>query len=109
MVSLLLDFENELSIDFSRIPSDEDEDYIDYGEAILAFYASLVELLGRCAPSEETIKMGKSDSIRGRSILRSLVSMDDLEGVLSLRYGRLCFSLRFNQDFLLGALILIYY
>ncbi len=30
--------------------------------------------------------MGKSDSIRARSILRSLVSMDDLEGVLSLRF-----------------------
>lgn len=56
------------------------------GGAILTFYVSLVELLGRCAPSEETIKMGKSDSIRARSILRSLVSMDDLEGVLALRF-----------------------
>ena len=46
----------------------------------------MVELLGRCAPSEETIKMGKSDSIRARSILRSLVSMEDLEGVLSIRF-----------------------
>ena len=72
--------------DFSRIPSEEDEDYIDLGGAILTFYVSLVELLGRCAPSEETIKMGKSDSIRARSILRSLVSMDDLEGVLALRF-----------------------
>ena len=45
-----------------------------------------MELLGRCAPSEETIKMGKSDSIRARSILRSLVSMEDLEGVLALRF-----------------------
>lgn len=81
-----IDFMNDNKFDFGRIPSDEDEDYIDFGEAILAFYASLVELLGRCAPSEETIKMGKSDSIRGRSILRSLVSMDDLEGVLSLRF-----------------------
>lgn len=52
----------------------------------MSFYASLVELLGRCAPSEETIKMGKSDSIRARSILRSLVSMEDLEGVLALRF-----------------------
>jgi ryanodine receptor 2 len=72
--------------DFTRIPSEDDEDYIDIGGAILSFYASLVELLGRCAPSEETIKMGKSDSIRARSILRSLVSMEDLEGVLSLRF-----------------------
>lgn len=30
--------------------------------------------------------MGKSDSIRARSILRSLVSMEDLEGVLSIRF-----------------------
>jgi ryanodine receptor 2 len=30
--------------------------------------------------------MGKSDSIRARSILRSLVSMEDLEGVLALRF-----------------------
>ena len=72
--------------DFTRIPSEEDEDYIDQGGAILSFYASLVELLGRCAPNEELIKMGKSDSIRARSILRSLVSMEDLEGVLSLRF-----------------------
>jgi ryanodine receptor 2 len=72
--------------DFSRIPPEDDDDYIDIGGAILSFYASLVELLGRCAPSEETIKMGKSDSIRARSILRSLVSMEDLEGVLALRF-----------------------
>lgn len=30
--------------------------------------------------------MGKSDSIRARSILRSLVSMEDLEGVLGIRF-----------------------
>ena len=30
--------------------------------------------------------MGKTDSIRARSILRSLVSLEDLEGVLSLRF-----------------------
>lgn len=81
-----IDFSNNNKFDFSRIPSEEDEDYIDIGGAILSFYASLVELLGRCAPSEETIKMGKPDSIRARSILRSLVSMDDLEGVLGLRF-----------------------
>lgn len=53
---------------------------------MVSFYISLVELLGRSAPSEETIKMGKSDSIRARSILRSLVSMEDLERVLSIRF-----------------------
>ncbi len=56
------------------------------GVAILNFYSSLVELMGRCAPSEETIKAGRSDSLRARAILRSLVSMEDLEGVLGLRF-----------------------
>jgi hypothetical protein len=45
-----------------------------------------VELLGRCAPSEETIKMGKPNAIRAQSILKSLVSMHDLEGVLGLKF-----------------------
>ena len=39
------------------MPSEDDEDYIDMGSAILAFYSTLVDLLGRCAPSEETIKV----------------------------------------------------
>ena len=56
------------------------------GGAILTFYSSLVDLLGRCAPEAEAIKSGRSDSIRARSILRSLVSMEDLEGVLGLRF-----------------------
>lgn len=56
------------------------------GGAILTFYSSLVDLLGRCAPDAEAIKSGRSDSIRARSILRSLVSMEDLEGVLGLRF-----------------------
>lgn len=30
--------------------SDDDEDYIDTGAAILSFYCTLVDLLGRCAP-----------------------------------------------------------
>ncbi|ESO90186.1 hypothetical protein LOTGIDRAFT_123762 [Lottia gigantea] len=64
----------------------DDEDYIDMGGAIISFYASLVDLLGRCAPDAETIKAGRSDSVRARAILRSLVSMEDLEGVLSLRF-----------------------
>ena len=56
------------------------------GAARLNFYASLVELLGRCAPDAEIIKAGRSDSIRARAILRSLVSIEDLEGVLGLRF-----------------------
>ncbi|KAJ8309071.1 hypothetical protein KUTeg_013945 [Tegillarca granosa] len=72
--------------DFSALPPEDDEDYIDMGGAILNFYSSLVDLLGRCAPDAETIKAGRSDSIRARAILRSLVSMEDLEGVLGLRF-----------------------
>ena len=56
------------------------------GGAILQFYSSLVDLLGRCAPDAEAIKAGRSDSLRARAILRSLVSMEDLEGVLGLRF-----------------------
>ena len=32
------------------------------------------------------LQAGRSDSLRARAILRSLVSMDDLEGVLGLRF-----------------------
>ncbi|CAF2039726.1 unnamed protein product, partial [Rotaria magnacalcarata] len=69
-----------------RLPYEDDEEYIDLGAAELSFYAILVELLGRCAPSEETIKMGKPNAIRAKSILKSLVSMHDLEGVLGLKF-----------------------
>ncbi|XP_064602338.1 ryanodine receptor 2-like [Liolophura sinensis] len=72
--------------DFSLLPPEDDEDYIDMGGAILNFYSSLVDLLGRCAPDAETIKAGRSDSLRARAILRSLVSMEDLEGVLGLQF-----------------------
>ena len=50
------------------------------------FYSSLVDLLGKCAPDAETIKAGRSDCLRARAILRSLVSMEDLEGVLALHF-----------------------
>lgn len=69
-----------------RLPYEDDEEYIDLGAAELSFYAILVELLGRCAPSEETIKMGKPNAARAKSILKSLVSMHDLEGVLGLKF-----------------------
>ena len=72
--------------DFSTLPPEDDEDYVDMGSAILTFYASLVDLLGRCAPDAESIKAGRSDALRARAILRSLVSMEDLEGVLGLRF-----------------------
>lgn len=35
--------------------NDDDEDYIDTGAAILNFYCTLVDLLGRCAPDVNVI------------------------------------------------------
>lgn len=65
---------------------DEDEDYIDTGNAILTFYCTLVDLLGRCAPESSVIEQGKNESLRARAILRSLVPLEDLQGVLSLKF-----------------------
>ncbi|KAI4471407.1 ran binding protein 9-related [Holotrichia oblita] len=65
---------------------EEDEDYIDTGAAILNFYCTLVDLLGRCAPDASVIALGKNESLRARAILRSLVPLEDLQGVLSLRF-----------------------
>ncbi|KAL1124812.1 hypothetical protein AAG570_001433 [Ranatra chinensis] len=76
----LLQFEHPLP------ESDEDEDYIDTGAAILAFYCTLVDLLGRCAPDTTVIAQGKNESLRARAILRSLVPLEDLHGVLALRF-----------------------
>lgn len=66
--------------------NEDDEDYIDTGAAILNFYCTLVDVLGRCAPEASTIAQGKNECLRARAILRSLVPMEDLEGVLSLRF-----------------------
>lgn len=66
--------------------SDGDEDYIDTGAAILGFYCTLVDLLGRCAPEPSVIDQGKNESLRARAILRSLVPLEDLQGVLSLKF-----------------------
>ncbi|XP_015040429.2 ryanodine receptor isoform X8 [Drosophila pseudoobscura] len=66
--------------------SEEDEDYIDTGAAILNFYCTLVDLLGRCAPDASVIEQGKNESLRARAILRSLVPLEDLQGVLSLKF-----------------------
>ena len=71
---------------FHTLPPEDDEDYIDMGASVLDFYSSLVDLLGKSAPEAEAIKAGRSDSLRARAILRSLVSMEDLEGVLALRF-----------------------
>lgn len=66
---------------------DDDENWIDTGAGILNFYCTLVDLLGRCAPEASVIAQGKNDSLRARAILRSLVPLDDLQGVLSLRFN----------------------
>uniref|UniRef100_X1Z8I7 Ryanodine receptor n=1 Tax=Capitella teleta TaxID=283909 RepID=X1Z8I7_CAPTE len=71
---------------FSTLPPEDDEDYLDIGAARLTFYSSLVDLLGRCAPEADAITAGRSDSLRARAILRSLISLDDLEGVLGQRF-----------------------
>ncbi|XP_033127881.1 ryanodine receptor 2-like [Anneissia japonica] len=68
-------------------PVPEDEDDVDMGGAILTFYAVLIDLLGRCAPDKQVLSHGKSESQRMRAILRSLVALDDLEGVLSLKFN----------------------
>lgn len=52
-----------------------------------------MDLLGRCAPEPGVIAQGKNESLRARAILRSLVPLEDLEGVLSLR-----FTLQNNND-----------
>lgn len=56
------------------------------GSAILNFYCTLVDVLGRCAPETATLQQGKNECLRTRAILRSLVPIEDLEGVLSLRF-----------------------
>lgn len=50
---MILQFEHPLP------ESDDDEDYIDTGAAILNFYCTLVDLLGRCAPDSSVIEQGK--------------------------------------------------
>ncbi|WKY11480.1 hypothetical protein Q1695_003218 [Nippostrongylus brasiliensis] len=64
----------------------EGEDYLDLGAATLDFYSSLVDLLAKCAPDPLAIQAGKGDSLRARAILRSLISLDDLGQILSLRF-----------------------
>ena len=73
-------------IDHPMPQGEDDEDFIDTGAAILSFYCTLVDLLGRCAPEPAVIAQGKNESLRARAILRSLVPLEDLEGVLSLKF-----------------------
>ncbi|XP_039761395.1 ryanodine receptor isoform X13 [Pararge aegeria] len=82
----LRDEEGDINFSHPLPQSDDDEDYIDTGAAILNFYCTLVDLLGRCAPDAGVIALGKNESLRARAILRSLVPLEDLQGVLSLRF-----------------------
>ncbi|MEQ2219175.1 Ryanodine receptor 2, partial [Xenoophorus captivus] len=65
-----------------------DNDLIHMGHAIMTFYSALIDLLGRCAPEMHLIQGGKGEAIRIRAILRSLIPVQDLEGVISI-----CFQL----------------
>ncbi|KAM4598949.1 ryanodine receptor 2 [Fundulus diaphanus] len=67
---------------------DSDDDLIHIGHAIMTFYSALIDLLGRCAPEMHLIQGGKGEAIRIRAILRSLIPVQDLEGVISI-----CFQL----------------
>ncbi|XP_027862465.1 ryanodine receptor 2 [Xiphophorus couchianus] len=65
-----------------------EDDLIHMGHAIMTFYSALIDLLGRCAPEMHLIQGGKGEAIRIRAILRSLIPVQDLEGVISI-----CFQL----------------
>uniref|UniRef100_A0A3B3HPU3 Ryanodine receptor 2 n=1 Tax=Oryzias latipes TaxID=8090 RepID=A0A3B3HPU3_ORYLA len=61
-----------------------DDDRIQMGHAIMTFYSALIDLLGRCAPETHLIQEGKGEAIRVRAILRSLIPIQDIEGVVSI-------------------------
>uniref|UniRef100_A0A8D0HN71 Ryanodine receptor 2 n=1 Tax=Sphenodon punctatus TaxID=8508 RepID=A0A8D0HN71_SPHPU len=65
---------------------EEEDDTIHMGNAIMNFYAALIDLLGRCAPEMHLIHAGKGEAIRIRSILRSLIPLEDLVGVISIPF-----------------------
>uniref|UniRef100_A0A8K9UIP4 Ryanodine receptor 2 n=1 Tax=Oncorhynchus mykiss TaxID=8022 RepID=A0A8K9UIP4_ONCMY len=70
----------------SPTSEDEEDDTIHMGNAIMTFYAALIDLLGRCAPEMHLIHAGKGEAIRIRAILRSLIPIEDLEGVISIPF-----------------------
>ena len=76
----------------------DSEDYVDMGEAILNFYSVLVDLLGRCSPDAQQLVHARSDSVRARAILQSLVPLADLEGVLSMKFFIPNFSLLESKE-----------
>uniref|UniRef100_A0A8C5FWP2 Ryanodine receptor 2 n=1 Tax=Gadus morhua TaxID=8049 RepID=A0A8C5FWP2_GADMO len=66
---------------------DEEDDTIHMGNAVMTFYAALIDLLGRCAPEMHLIHAGKGEAVRIRAILRSLIPIQDLEGVISIPFS----------------------
>uniref|UniRef100_A0A8C4H809 Ryanodine receptor 2b (cardiac) n=1 Tax=Dicentrarchus labrax TaxID=13489 RepID=A0A8C4H809_DICLA len=72
------------SMDGPYVVQDNDDDLIHMGHAIMTFYSALIDLLGRCAPEMHLIQGGKGEAIRIRAILRSLIPIQDLEGVISI-------------------------
>nr|XP_032804165.1 ryanodine receptor 2-like isoform X12 [Petromyzon marinus] len=88
VASLLQDWNDESQINSFTWGEDEEEDEeaVHMGNAIMTFYAALIDLLGRCAPETHLILTGKGEAIRIRSILRSLVPIGDLEGVISIPF-----------------------
>uniref|UniRef100_A0A4W3IRR6 Ryanodine receptor 2 n=1 Tax=Callorhinchus milii TaxID=7868 RepID=A0A4W3IRR6_CALMI len=82
----------EEAIKISEDPSngpdieEEEDDTIHMGNAIMTFYSALIDLLGRCAPEIHLINAGKGEAIRIKAILRSLIPLEDLEGVISIPF-----------------------
>uniref|UniRef100_A0A7N6A8U4 Ryanodine receptor 2 n=1 Tax=Anabas testudineus TaxID=64144 RepID=A0A7N6A8U4_ANATE len=66
---------------------EDEDDTIHMGNAIMTFYAALIDLLGRCAPEMHLIHAGKGEAIRIRAILRSLIPIEDLVGVISIPFS----------------------
>nr|XP_040033351.1 ryanodine receptor 2 isoform X4 [Gasterosteus aculeatus aculeatus] len=78
---------SESSKTLSDMLEEEEDDTIHMGDAIMTFYAALIDLLGRCAPEMHLIHAGKGEAIRIRAILRSLIPIDDLVGVISIPFS----------------------
>ncbi|XP_035526010.1 ryanodine receptor 2-like [Morone saxatilis] len=78
---------SESSKTLSGMLKEEEDDTIHMGNAIMTFYAALIDLLGRCAPEMHLIHAGKGEAIRIRAILRSLIPIEDLVGVISISFS----------------------
>ncbi|XP_028331499.1 ryanodine receptor 2 isoform X4 [Gouania willdenowi] len=78
---------SESSKTLSGMLEEEEDDTIHMGNAIMTFYAALIDLLGRCAPEMHLIHAGKGEAIRIRAILRSLIPIEDLVGVISIPFS----------------------